>query len=322
MKIKLSTILIILALITAMLAACYPVSGDEGYRTMPVGTGTDAPTPPVTLPPEDVTTAPEITTAPEATTEEPTLTNPETTAAEQPELTTSPATSESEETTSAPPEIINFEFEVIESIEELGSVGKDKCIKTVRYPALKGLENSSIESKINKLLSQIASVEYQNRLPGAADLVKNGTYVSYEITETAVTFVGNNLVSVRSQGMIDYKDDTKDELFVYCNLIDLSTGKDITLKKTYSDFGKIMTLFSSGKFRQISGDASLTSSMTHAQLIEQYKYYSQYGTFPETYFTKDELIIVIETNATNGFFAEFSVALSEVNDCLVLSPTK
>ncbi len=321
MKIKLSTILLTLALIAGTLAACYPVTGNDGYRTMPVGTGTDAPAPPVTLPPEDATSVPEATTAPPAVTEDPSLTNPETTA-EQPDITTSPVTSAPEETTSEPPEVITFEFDVIEQSEEIGTVGKDKCLKIIRYPALKGLENSAAETKINKLISQIASVEYQNRLPGAADLVKNGTYVSYEITDTAITYLGNNIVSVRSQGKIDYKDDTKDELFVYCNIIDLSTGKDITLKKTYSDFGKIMTLFSSGKFTQISGDKSLTASMTYAQLIEQYKYYSQYGTYPETYFTKDELIIVVETNATNGFFAEFSISLSAVNDCLVLSPTK
>jgi hypothetical protein len=320
MKIKLSTILLTLALIAGTLAACYPVTGNDGYRTMPVGTGTDAPAP-ITLPPEDATTALENTTAPEATTESPSVSTPETTAV-QPEATTAPITTAPEETTAEPPEVIVFEFDVIEQSEELGTVGKDKCIKLLRFPALKGLEDSSIETKINKLISQIASVEYQNRLPGAADLVKNGTYVSYEITDTAITYLGNNIVSVRSQGKIDYKDDTKDELFVYCNIIDLLTGKDITLKKTYSDFGKIMTLFSSGKFTQISGDKSLTASMTYAQLIEQYKYYSQYGTYPETYFTKDELIIVVETNATGGFFAEFSIALSAVNDCLVLSPTK
>ncbi|MBO5702074.1 MAG: hypothetical protein J6S71_06515 [Clostridia bacterium] len=321
MKIKLSTILLTLALIAGTLAACYPVTGNDGYRTMPVGTGTDAPAPPVTLEPEYITSAPEATTVPPEVTEDPSVTNPETTA-EQPAITTSPVTSAPEETTSEPPEVITFEFDVIEQNEEIGTVGKDKCMKIIRYPALKGLENSAAEAKINKLISQISSVEYQNRLPNAGDLVKNGTYVSYEITETAITYLGNNIVSVRSQGMIDYKDDTKDEIFVYCNLIDLSTGKDITLKKTYSDFGKIMTLFTSGKFKQISGDKTLTSSMTYAQLIEQYKYYSQYGTYPETYFTKDELIIVVETNSTNGFFAEFSIALSEVNDCLVLSPTK
>lgn len=321
MKIKLSTILLTLALITGMLAACYPVTGDDGYRTMPVGTGTDAPIPPVTLPPEDVTKAPEDTTEPPAVTNPPEVTDNETTA-DQSEITTSPVTSENEETTVEPPEIITFEFDVVEVTEEIGTVGKDKCTKIIRYPALKGLEDSSAETKINKLISQISSVEYQNRLPNAGELVKGGTYVSYEITETAVTYLGNNIVSVRSQGRIDYKDDTKDEIFVYCNLINLSTGKDITLKKTYSDFGKIMTLFSSGKFKQISGDKALTSTMTLAQLIEQYKYYSQYGTYPETYFTGDELIIVVETNSTGGFFAEFSIPLSEVNDCLVLSPTK
>ena len=136
MKIRLWAILLTLALITGTLAACYPVTGNDGYRTMPVGTGTDAPAPPVTLPPEDVTTSSEITTAPEATTEEPSVSTPETTAP-QSEITTAPVTSATEETTSAPPEVITFEFEVIEQIEEIGTVGKDKCLKIIRCPALR-----------------------------------------------------------------------------------------------------------------------------------------------------------------------------------------
>ena len=321
MKIRLSTLLLLLALIAGTLAACYPVMGDDGYRTMPVGTGTEAPPAPVTQPPEDITVPEDVTTSLPETTEAPSLTSPETTA-EAPEITTSPVTSESDETTSAPIEVEVFEFDVIEDSADIGTVGNEKCKKVILYPALKNFADSATQTKVNKLMSQIASVEYQNRLPNAEELTRTGTYVSYQITDTAITYLGNNILSVRSEGKIDFKDDTKDEIFVYCNLIDLSTGKDITLKKTYSDFGKIMTLFTSGKFKQISGDKSLTASMTLAQLIEQYKYYSQYGTYPETYFTKDELIIVIETNATNGFFAEFSIPLSEVNDCLVLSPTK
>jgi len=322
MKIKLSTLLLTLALAAACICACYPVSGDNGYRTMPVGTGTEAPvlletssvTEPEVITSEVTTLAPEITEAPSLSTEETTSTSPETT-------TSAPDTT-SEETTAAPPEIIEFEFDIIEDSSELGSVGKDKCLRVLRYPAIKGLEDTKIQTDINKLLSQIASVEYQNRLSNASELIKNGTYVGYEITNTAITFLGNGILSVRSEGKIDYKDDAKDESFVYCNLIKLSTGKDITLKKTYTDFAKIMTLFSSGKFKQISGESNLTSSLPLSQLIEQYKYHSQYGTYPETYFTKDSMIIVIETNSEHGFFAEFSIALDEVNDCLVQSPTK
>lgn len=318
MKLKLSTLLLTLALIAACICACYPVTGDNGYRTMPVGTGTDAPVfleteppiSPVTSETEVTTLAPDITDAPPVSEDQTTATGPD--------VTTVAPDSDPAETTSSAPEFPPFEFDVIEESEELGTVGKDKCVRLIRYPALKSLEDTSAQTKINKLLSQIASVEYQNRLPGIAELIQGGTYVSYEITDTAITFVGNDLVSVRSEGRIDYKDDTKDEKFVYCNLIRISTGKDITLKKTYADFATIITLFTSGSFEQISGETSLSLS----QMMEQYKYHAQYGTYPETYFTEDSLILVIETNIENGFFAEFSIALSEVNGCLAESPTK
>ncbi len=310
MKYKLSTILLTLALIAALLCACYPVMGDEGYRTMPLGTGTDAPVIilPDTEPPESIG---DTTTLPPDTTIVPNT--GDTTTSPAPDQSTAPDTTEEE---TAPPVIVNYEFDVISDISDIGTVGGKKCTATLRYPAIKGLDDNEKQTDINKLLAQIASVEYQNRLPNAGDLIKSGTSVSYEVTETAVTYLGSNLLSVRSEGIIDYADDANDVRFVYCNLIKLSTGKDITLKKTYSDFGKIIDLFTAGKFKQISGDPALTSSMTLAGLMEQYKYHSQYGTFPETYFTPDSLVIVVETNRDQGFFAEFSIAVSAVNDCL------
>ena len=321
LKIKLSTLLLSLALIAGTLAACYPVVGDDGYRTMPLGTGTNAPVLDVTLSPEASSAPPEATTAVPSVTEAPNVTG-ETTTREEPGVTTAPPASSEEETTAPPPVAPSFEFEVITEREELGTVGNEKCLKILRFPALQGLENSAVQTKINSLLAQIASVEYQNRLPNPSESIGSGTYVHYEITETAITSLGGGIISVRSAGRIDYKDDSKDEEFVYCNVIDLTTGKDVALKKTYSDFGKLMTVFTSGGFRQISGMSTLTLTVTLDQLIGQYKYYNQYGTYPETYFTADKLVIVIETTAENGYYAEFSIDLATVNDLLAVSPTK
>ena len=316
MKNKL-TLFICLLLLTSLLCACFDVSWDDnGYRTMPLGTDTDAPVlletkpPEATAIPEDITTAEAIVTLPPEITDEGTTSSPD--------ATTAPETT-AEETT-APPVIVTYEFDVIEAVTDLGTTGGNKCTSTLRYPALTGLEDKEKQDEINKLLAQIAGVEYQNRLPGASELISAGTAVSYEITETAVMYLGNNILSVRSEGIIDHIDDANDEIFVYCNLINLSTARDITLKKTYSDFGKVINLFTSGKFKQISGDSSLTSASALEQLMEQYKYHAQYGTFPESYFTQSSLVLVIETNRGSGFFAEFSIPISEVADCLYYSP--
>jgi len=83
-----------------------------------------------------------------------------------------------------------------------------------------------------------------------------------------------------------------------------------------------MKLFTSGKFKQISGEDSLLSSISLEKLMENYKYYAQYNDYPETYFTQDSLVIILDTDKENGFFAEFSIPLAEVNDCLQRSPTK
>ena len=317
MKNKL-TLFICLLLTASLLSACFEVNwGEDGYRTMPLGTGTEAPAQIETALPETTAEALDSTSAPEATVA-PEVTDEVTTSA--PEATTAPDTTAEE--TAPPAVIVTYEFDVIESVTDLGTTGGKKCSAILRYPALTGLEDKGKQSEVNKLLEQIAGVEYQNRLPGAGELISAGTAVSYEITSTAVTYLGNNLLSVRSEGIIDYADDATDEIFVYCNLINLSNARDITLKKTYSDFGRVIELFTSGKFKQISGDSSLTSAISLEGLMEQYKYHAQYGTFPESYFTTDSLVLVIETNRGSGFFAEFSIDLTEVADCLYYSPKK
>ena len=183
-------------------------------------------------------------------------------------------------------------------------------------------EDAAKQEKLNNTIMQHAVIQYQNLLPNASELISSKTAISYEITSTEVTYMGNGIVSARSEGVIDYSDDTSDLKFAYSITLDLSTGRDISLKKIYSDFGEIMKLFTSGKFKQISGDASLLSSISLEKLMENYKYYAQYNDYPETYFTPQSLVIILDTDKENGFFAEFSIPLEEVDSYLQRSPKK
>jgi hypothetical protein len=313
MKIKLPSLLITLALITGILAACYPVTGDSEYRTLPLGMGT--------LAPVVLETEPEVTSE---ITEETTAPAPETTEIISDETTaeaivTTEAVTE-EETTA--PEIVTYEYDVIEDKREIGEISGQKYYALIRYPAITGLEDSAKQEKLNNTIMQHAVIQYQNLLPNASELISSKTAVSYEITSTEVTYMGNGIVSARSEGVIDYSDDTSDLKFAYSITLDLSTGRDISLKKIYSDFGEIMKLFTSGKFKQISGDASLLSSISLEKLMENYKYYAQYNDYPETYFTPQSLVIILDTDKENGFFAEFSIPLEEVDSYLQRSPKK
>ena len=313
MKIKLPSLLITLAFITGILAACYPVTGDSEYRTLPLGTGT--------LAPVVLETEPEVTSE---ITEETTVPAPETTEIISDETTaeaivTTEAVTE-EETTA--PEIVTYEYDVIEDKREIGEISGQKYYALIRYPAITGLEDAAKQEKLNNTIMQHAVIQYQNLLPNASELISSKTAVSYEITSTEVTYMGNGIVSARSEGVIDYSDDTSDLKFAYSITLDLSTGRDISLKKIYSDFGEIMKLFTSGKFKQISGDASLLSSISLEKLMENYKYYAQYNDYPETYFTPQSLVIILDTDKENGFFAEFSIPLEEVDSYLQRSPKK
>ena len=316
MKIKLSSLLITLALIAGTLAACYPVTGDSEYRTMPLGTGTLAP---VIIETEQETTSPETTEETTAPAPETTVIIPDETTAETVVTTEAETT---EETTEAPPVIVTYEYDVIEDKRDLGEIGGKKYYAIIRYPALTGIEDAKIQEKINTTIMQHAVFQYENALPNASELISSGSAVSYEVTAAEITYMGNGLLSARSEGVIDHADDTNDIRFAYSIILDLSTGRDISLKKIYSDFGSVITLFTSGKFKQISGDETLLSTVSLDKLMENYKYYAQYSNYPETYFTQDSLVIILDTDRENGFFAEFSIPLAEVSDCLQRSPAK
>ena len=51
----------------------------------------------------------------------------------------------------------------------------------------------------------------------------------------------------------------------------------------------------------------IESSFSLEKLMENYKYYAQYNNYPATYFTEDSLVIILDTDRENEFFAEFSV---------------
>lgn len=219
-------------------------------------------------------------------------------------------------------DVVSYDYEVEMTDEVIAEVGSMKSRKLLRYPRLTGLSNADMQTKINELLAEIAASEYKNRLMGLEEYTKNGVTVKYEITDSTVTYLGGNLLSVRSAGSLSYSDGTPELRFMYSNVINLSTGKNVSQKKLYTGFGDIKKLFEDGKFTQISGAEDLTSSISLADMMTQYSLYELYNTYPETYFTPEMLIISIELNAKLGGYAEFSIPLSEVNGYLSMSPTK
>lgn len=317
-KIKLAALFVALLCVALALSACYPDFDGDGYRTTPLGTGTEA----IVLP-ENTTVAPDITNAPpipENTTGEQ---NPDGTLAPSDTTTSTPSseTTTKPEDTAPPVEPDDFVFEIVTKSSAIGSSGANKSERVLRYPRLTSLANAEDQEDINKLFSDIAEAEFRTRLPNADEMISSGLTLRYEITSTEITYMGNNILSVRSEGFIDCSDDTQDEKFVYCNNINLSTQKDITLKKTYSDFESVLTLFKSGEFAQILGETQYNTTQALTAIAEQYKYHAQYGTFPESYFKKSSLIIVIEVDREGGYFAEFEIDINKVSAFLNIGPS-
>lgn len=257
------------------------------------------------------------TTAPDTSSPDVTTASPDT------DVTTSPpvVTTAPEETT-AQVDIITYEFEVVTVTEDLGSGGSSKSSRTLRYPKLTGLSNADIQTKINESLASLADIEFDAKVTNVEEDIAAGITVKYEVTDTAVTYLGNNLLAVRSSAKVKYSSGSGDNEFAYSYLFNLSTGKTVSMAKLYSDFGSVMNLFKSGEFTQISGENNITGTVSLAEMMEQYKNYKLYSTYPDSYFTPTSLVLIIELNAMSGYYAEFSVPLDKVNAYLNVSPTK
>ena len=302
------------ALIGSLLGSCSVRSG-KTYRTMFENTQTDAPpetvivTIPVTV---FVTAAP----APGST-------------ADSPAQTSSPGRETREEKTDAPEETSSVQdqqkisFETVETVRTVAEYGGKSSTMLLRYPAVSGLENKNVLDKINGLLLQIAEVKCGAKMNGAEEALKAGNVKTLEVVSSEVTFANGNIMSVKSEGLISSSDGSEPERFAYCNVINLSTGKDIAPKNIYTaeGFAKIMNLFKSGRFAVVNADPALASARTNESLMEQYKEYQTYNTmYPGTYFTEDRLCICIDVEPAYGYWADYSIPLEEVKDCLRISP--
>lgn len=302
--IKLITVL--LAVLICGVAAASCASGRSGGRvihTIFAGTGTTAPAPEsvpdATLPPETSVNTGEDSSVSVDTGSD---------------ITGSDDSSTSAPETSSVPADVTYDCEIVTVTEDLGSSGGVKSTRTLKYPKISGLSDTTIQDKVNTLIANIAEAKFSVYVTNVAELLTDGIGVEYQIKETNVTYLGNNILSLRSAGTVQKSGKSQEkENFIYCNFINLSTGKELKPKTVYSDFGAILDLLGSGGFTRISGsgDDGLEN------FIKLSKSNIAYGVFPETYFTADSLVIVIDET-----LSEYSVPLEKVNVYLTVSPSK
>ncbi len=306
--------LVCLAALVCSLSSCALLAGDE-RQMQTLHSGETRP-----IIPYDTT---DVLMVPDTTAPDDTTLPAETTAPDTAETTTpmSETTTPNAETT-ANVDIITYDFEVITVVEDLGTGGSGKSSRTLRYPKLTGLSNETMQTKLNEALASLADIEFDEKVTNVEEDIAAGLTVKYEVTDTAVTYLGNNLLAVRSSAKVVYSDGSGNNEFAYSYLFNLSTGKTVSMAKLYSDFGSVISLFKAGDFKQISGKSDLTKDISLSEMMEQYKNYKLYSTYPDSYFTATDLVLIVELNAISGYYAEFSVPLEKVNAYLNVSPTK
>ena len=303
-------IVLLMAVICGAMAASCAVGGGGGrvVHTIFAGTGTLAPVPTET---ETITDDESVDIS--GTTE----TSGEVTGSSGGDITTTttgevpPVTGED----TTPPPVVDYNYEVVTSTQDLGSGGALKSTKTLRYPRISGLDATAVQNKINTLLANIAEAKFSVYVTNVAELIADGAGVDYEITKSEITYLGNNILSARSEGTVKYSGNTneKDFEFIYCNFVNLSTGKELKSKDIYSDFGSILDMLGSGAFTKIN-DASDEGIEA---FIKEYKANMVYNIYPDAYFTADALVIVVDET-----LAEYSISFDKVNGFMAVSPTK
>ncbi len=318
-KIKICALLCAVLMIATAAVSCVS-SGDRPVHVLPLGSETDPEVQTViiyvTVEPQgtDAPPAVDVSTGGDEITDEPSSEVPDTPESSEAVITgheTEPADTAAESTEPRP--------EVVYEIRDVRTSLGGQSYKQLRYPELSRFGDENIRNKVNTLLSQIAEAEYASHAKGVAELLASGRTVTYEVTRSEVTYIGTELMSVRSEGVYRVSGNA-DERFIYCNIIDLKTGRDVTEKNTFSNFGILINAFTEGRFTLVSGADGLLASASYAELISPYKDYALYGTYPDVYFTNDSVVIIIELGAALGYYAEFSLPLSAAEGALKVSP--
>lgn len=222
------------------------------------------------------------------------------------DTTDNPETTTSDNTTS-PGYDVETETETTQS--DIGNI-------TMQYPVVEPDAESEIDADtINAIIREYMDEKRKDERLESGDPNLDSEYV-YKITSTDVKYSSKKFLSVVITGEYYISDSAHPTIFCYSINCDMESGEIITPDALIRDFSVIRQLFTKGKFSLKQGQKDLLEHTNYEDMILQYR--SEYGIYPDIYFTGESFGMVIELVYTLGGYALFEVPASLVSSAVIL----
>ena len=187
---------------------------------------------------------------------------------------------------------------------------------SMQYPKIEPTDDKRIDSElINELIRDYMDLKFKNEHIDSGDVGLDGNY-EYEITSTNLTLQTADFLSVVVKGIYYIKDTAHPTVFAYTLNCDLKTNEIVDSEALLIDFDSIKEKFTDGKFKLTDGADDLLQETNYSDMIIEYR--SDYGIYPDVYFTKDSFGMCIDLVYTLGGYALFEIDINEVADCVII----
>ena len=180
------------------------------------------------------------------------------------------------------------------------------------YPVFSGFGDEEDRS-INSIIEYQTDKQRKINAQGYFNLVESGARVIYEITGFSIEYADEKLLSIRFNSFFDVLSDsthidTGATYFSYSVNLDLTKMDIIESEQLFSDFLLMGERLKNDKMTLVYGSDDI-KNIKPADMLSQYSI--KYDIYPDIYFTKDSVNIIISLTSDLGGYAVFSDNLSD-----------
>ena len=136
----------------------------------------------------------------------------------------------------------------------------------------------------------------------------------YEITSLEITYESDILVSAVAEGHIINTTAGHDSYFAYTVNADPATGRIYLDDELIGDLDTVKSAFADERFTQSYGIDGLMNEITYEDITQSWR--SDYGVFPDLYFTDDSFGVMAELAHALGGYAGFEIQIAEASEMI------
>lgn len=178
------------------------------------------------------------------------------------------------------------------------------------YPLLTSAGQSGhTADEINSLIR-----EYMDEERRITCIDSAGDEYEYVIEAADVKYVGKTFFSAVIRGYVYSDGAPYPTVFAYTLNCDTKSCRILEDGDLIKDFGKLRSLFTSGKFKMTEGEDDLLDNTTYEDLMIEYR--PEYGIYPSVYYAGSGFGLALETVYSLGGYALFEISIDELGDAV------